>query len=112
VLRPLSKLGSNDCQSLYVVVVDALDKCDGNNNIQIILNLLAEVRSLEKVQLRVFLTSRPEVPIQNGFIQIPGTKHQDFVLHNISPSIVDHDIRIFLVHNLNLIAQERSLAAS
>ena len=69
--------------SLCVVVVDSLDKCDGYNDTQIILNLLGEVRSLEKVQLRVFLTSRPEVPIRNGFIQIPGTEHQDFVLHNI-----------------------------
>jgi NACHT domain len=111
VLRPLSKLDGNDCQSLYVVVVDALDECDSGNDIQIILNLLAEVRSLEKVRLRVFLTSRPEVPVRNGFIQIPGTEHQDFVLHNISPSIVDYDICIFLKHNLNLIAQERSLAA-
>jgi hypothetical protein len=106
VLRPFSKLDGNDCQSLYIVVVDALDECDGGNDIQIILNLLAEVRSLEKVGLRVFLRSRAEVPIRNGSIQIPGTEHQDFVLHNISPSIVDHDIRIFLEHNLNLIAQE------
>jgi len=34
-----------------------------------------------------------------------GVKHQDFVLHNISLSIIDHDIRIFLQHNLKLIAQ-------
>jgi hypothetical protein len=75
VLRPLLKLDSNNCQLLYVVVVDALDECDSDNDIQIILNLLAEVRSLEKVWLRVFLTSRPEVPIRNGFIQIPGNEH-------------------------------------
>jgi hypothetical protein len=31
------------------------------------------------------------------------------VLHNISPSIVDHDISIFLKYNLKLIQQERSL---
>jgi hypothetical protein len=57
ILRPLSKLGGQGCQ--YVLVVDALDECDDNNNIQIILKLLAEARSLEKVRLRVFLTSRP-----------------------------------------------------
>jgi hypothetical protein len=33
------------------------------------------------------------------------------VFYNISPSIVDYDIYIFLEHNLNLIAQEHSLAA-
>jgi hypothetical protein len=111
VLSPVSKLAGSSYQSSCILVVDALDECDGDKDIQIILHLLAEVRSLEKARLRVFLTSRPEVPIRNGFIQIPGNEHQDFVLHNISPSIVDHDIHIFLKHNLNLIAQERSLAA-
>ncbi|KAH8585299.1 quinon protein alcohol dehydrogenase-like superfamily [Bisporella sp. PMI_857] len=66
---------------------------------------------MQKVQLRVFLTSRPEIPIRYGFNQIPDTEHQDFALHNISPSIVDHDISIFLEYNLRLIGQERSLDA-
>jgi hypothetical protein len=54
----------------------------------------------------VFLTSRPEIPIRHGFCQIPDEEHQKFVLHNISPSIVDHDIHIFLEYNLRLIGQE------
>ncbi|KAH0558666.1 hypothetical protein GP486_004684 [Trichoglossum hirsutum] len=112
VLRPLSKLDGSSCQSLYVLVVDALDECDDENNIRIIPQLLAEARSLESVRLRVFLTSRPEIPIRYGFCQIPDTEHQDFVLHKILPSIVDHDISIFLAHNLRLIGQERSLDAS
>jgi hypothetical protein len=109
VLGPLSKLDSRDCQSSYVLVVDALDECDDENNIQIIPQLLAEVRSLEKVRLQAFLTSRPEIPIRYGFRHIPDAEHQDFVLHSISPSIIDHDIRIFLEYNLRLIGQERSL---
>ena len=112
VLRPLSKLSGNDCQSLYVLVVDALDECDNEDDIRLILHLLAEVRSLERVRLRVFLTSRPEIPVRHGFCQIPDEEHQDFVLHNISPSIIDHDIAIFLEYNLNLIGQERSLDVS
>ena len=109
VLRPFSKLDGSSCQSLYVLVVDALDECDDENNIQIIPQLLAEARSLEKVQLRVFMTSRPEIPIRCGFRHIPDA-HQDFVLHTISPSIVNHDIRIFLESDLRLIGQERSLS--
>jgi hypothetical protein len=69
--------------------------------------LLAEVPpSLIGVRLRVFLTSRPEVPIQHGFGQIGDTKHKDVVLHDISPSIVDHDIVTYLEHNLRIIAKE------
>jgi hypothetical protein len=109
VLHPLSKLDGYSCHSSYVLVVDALDECDDHNNIQIILQLLAETRSLKKVRLRVFLTSRPEIPIRSGFYQIPDAEHQDFVLHSISPSIVDHDISLFLEYNLRLIGQEHSL---
>jgi hypothetical protein len=110
VLGPLSKLDGDCCKSLYVLVVDALDECE-DDNIRIILHLLAEARSLERVRLRVFLTSRPEIPIRYGFCQIPDREHQDFVLHSISPSIVDHDIFIFLEYSLRLIGQERSLGA-
>jgi hypothetical protein len=39
------------------------------------------------------------------------TEHRDFILHSILPSIVDHDISIFLEHNLKLIAQECRLGA-
>jgi hypothetical protein len=111
VLLPLSKLDGCSCYSSYVLVVDALDECDDNSNIRIILQLLAETRSLQKVQLQVFLTSRPEIPIRSGFYQIPDTEHQDFVLHSIWPSIVDRDISLFLEYNLRLIGQERSLGA-
>jgi hypothetical protein len=115
VLRPLLKLDGNYCQSLYVVVVDALDeldKGDDENDVRIILHLLAEVRLLERVRLRVLLTSRPETLIRHGFRQIPDEEHHDFVLHNISPLTVDHDITIFLEYNLKLIGQERSLGTA
>jgi hypothetical protein len=106
VLDPLSKLDSNSCYTSYILVVDALDECNDDNNIRIILQLLAEARSLKRVRLRVFLTSRPEVPIRYGFYQLPETEHYDIVLHHISPSIVDHDISIFLEYNLTLIGEE------
>lgn len=107
ILCPLSRLGKSSCQSSYVIVVDGLDECDhDNNNIQKILHLLAEARSLATFQLRIFLTSRPEVQIRHGFYQIPDVEHQNFVLHSISPPVVDHDIYIFLEYNLRLIARE------
>ena len=57
------------------------------------------------------MTSRPEIPIRHGFYQIPETGHRDLVLHNISSSIVDHDISIFLEYNLGIIRRQRALAA-
>jgi NACHT domain len=108
ILRPMTKLDDNG-QSTYILVVDALDECDDDNNVRTIIHLLAEIRRLEKVRLRVFLTSRPEVPIRHGFYQIPEAEHQAFILHNISPSIVDHDITTYLEYNLTIIRQERGL---
>jgi len=111
VLHPLSKLGDNSSKATYVLVVDALDECDNDENIQIIIKLFGEARSLKTIRLRIFLTSRPEPPIRYGFEQLPAADHQDFVLHDISSSIVNDDIRTFLEKNLKNIAKKRFLAA-
>ncbi|KAH6714535.1 vegetative incompatibility protein HET-E-1 [Leptodontidium sp. MPI-SDFR-AT-0119] len=111
ILFPLSKLGSGSSSSPYVLVIDALDECDKDEHIRMILQLLVETRTLKPVRLRVFLTSRPEIPIRHGFYQIPDTEHQDFVLHNISPVIINHDISLFLEYNLGIIRQECTLGA-
>jgi len=112
VLGPLSKLDDSDTYPSYVVVIDALDECEGDKYVQTIIQLLAEARLLKKVRLRVLITSRPEVPIRYGFCQIPDAEHCDFVLHNIEAAIVDHDISIFLDHELRSIGQEQTLEAS
>ncbi|SLM35514.1 WD40/YVTN repeat-like-containing domain [Lasallia pustulata] len=113
VLRPLSKLSGDSYPSSYILVIDALDECDNDDDIQTILKLLAEAQTFQTIRLRVLLTSRPEIPIRHGFYQIPEAEHQSFVLHHISPSIIDHDITVFLKYNLGLIGQKKpSLSAS
>jgi len=111
ILRPLSKLEADSLQSPLILVVDALDECEGENDIRVILQLLSEARELRAVRFRIFMTSRPEIPIRYGFYQIPETGHQHLVLHNISLSIIDHDISIFFEYNLGIIRRERALAA-
>jgi hypothetical protein len=90
-------------------VLDALDECEGENDVQIILRLLAEARSLKKVRLRVLITSRLEILIRYGFYQVPDAEHCDFILHDIEAAIVDYDISIFLDHELRKIGQEQTL---
>jgi len=63
IIRPLSSPDESGCQSSYVLIVDALDECDNDNSIQIIIDLLAKARSLKAVRLQVFLTSRPKILI-------------------------------------------------
>lgn len=103
VLRPLSKLQQ---PSSYILIIDALDECDDDDDIRMIVQLLAETRSLQ-----AFVTSRSEEPIRHGFSQVPHVEHQNVVLHIISPSIVDNDIRRFLQHYLRIVAAERNLGA-
>lgn len=112
IFRPLSQSNENSPQSPLVLVVDALDECDDEKDIRTIIQLLAEARSLTGVRLRIFITSRPEIPIRQGLYQIPEAGHQDCILHNISPAVVNHDISLFLEHNFGTIRAERGLSAN
>jgi hypothetical protein len=106
VLRPLSRLDKRLSPSSYLLIIDALDECNNEDHIRIIVQLLAKARSLTTVRLRVFLTSRPEIPIRHGISAIPQAEHQDFVLHRIEPTIINHDIFLFLEYHLGIIGRE------
>jgi hypothetical protein len=58
------------------------------------------------------MTSRPEIPIRHGIYELPKAEHQDFILHNIAPAIVDQDISKFLGYNLKIIRRECYLASN
>ncbi|GMG17252.1 unnamed protein product [Aspergillus oryzae] len=104
--QPLVKLHL-DQPTTIVIVIDALDECDGEDDIRVILRLLFKMQEIKSVRLRVFLTSRPELPIRLGFEQ--DNNHQDLVLHALPAPVVEHDIRVFLECKLSEIQHERSL---
>jgi hypothetical protein len=110
VLKPLSKL-SETAVRRALLLSKRLMSVAMTNDVRVILHHLAEARSLKAVRLRIFLTSRPEVPIRYGFYHTPDTEHQDFVLHGTSSSIVDRDIFLLLEYNLSVIRQECCLDA-
>ncbi|KAI6785434.1 uncharacterized protein J7T54_007076 [Emericellopsis cladophorae] len=91
-------------QSL-VVVVDALDECEQENDVKLMIRLFSQASSLQSVQVKVFLTSRPELPIRLGFKVVEG-KYQDLTIHNIPSTVVEHDISVFLQHELASIRGE------
>jgi hypothetical protein len=96
ILQPLSKLDPTSLQSSLIIVIDALDECEGDSDIRLLLQLLAEAKNLKGIQLRIFLTSRPEIPIRLGFRPMPAILHHDLVLHDVPRIIVDRDISLFL----------------
>jgi hypothetical protein len=110
LLQPLMSLQSASSQSpTMVLVIDALDECERDEDIRIILQLLPQLRSANSLRILIFLTSRPELPIRLGLSKITSREHEDFVLHEIPELVIEHDISLFLKHRLAAITTERSL---
>lgn len=109
ICQPISRFESDNLHSprTLVFVFDALDECGRQEDIRTLLKLLTETKL--PVRFRVLVTSRPEIPIQLGFRAIPGNMHEDFVLHHIAPPVIQHDIAVFLRHEINDIRNEYSL---
>jgi len=99
ILNPLKNAPTQSIQ--LVVVIDALDECDSMQDIQLILQLIAEAKDLDTVRIKVFLTSRPELPIFGGFRQLSGETYQEFILHNIPLDTVNADISTFFMQKLS-----------
>ncbi|KAF2186277.1 hypothetical protein K469DRAFT_664161 [Zopfia rhizophila CBS 207.26] len=109
ILQPLSEAAPHQALEL-VIVIDALDECERDEDIGAILQLLIRTRDLKPVSLRVFVTSRPELPIRLGFRQMPDGTYEDLILHEVANQIIEHDIHLFLEHELRRIQEQRSLS--
>ena len=67
-----------------IVVVDALDECVGRSQAKELISLLAlQLKDLQKVRLRVLITSRREEHIQQAFSQLEEGLHRPVPLEKI-----------------------------
>lgn len=108
--EPLSTIRTSRGQRLLlVIIIDALDECQDDINIKTIIKRLPELQHTDSaVELRFFVTSRPESSIVSGFNEVQG-KHKAAILHEISQSTVEHDIGVFFQVKLPNIRRERGL---
>ena len=108
--EPLSTVRTSRGQKLLlVIIIDALDECQDDINIETIIKRLPELQhTVSAVELRFFVTSRPESRILSGFNEVQG-KHTAAILHEISQSTVEHDIGVFFQVKLPKIRRERRL---
>lgn len=88
-----------------------MDECEGDDDVRVILQLLPRLR-INTIHLRVFLTSRPELPIRFGLLKLSDHDHHDLALHEIPEAVIEHDISLFLSHRLLGIRGDRSLPDS
>jgi hypothetical protein len=93
LLQPLLNLNQNE-PTVVVIVIDALDECENKDDIRTILHLLPQVQKCKSIHLRIFFTSRPELPIRSVLEE--NDYHQELVLHELSQTVIEKDIRIFL----------------
>lgn len=98
IFQPLRtvNLTAGGC-STFIVVVDALDECEKERDIKAILDLWSRLPQIRTIRLKLFLTSRPHLPVRMGFKKMNVDTHQDLVLHDEVPrATIQHDIFVFL----------------
>ena len=90
-----------------VIVIDALDECKDEEPASAILSVLGRfVHQIPKVKF--FITGRPEPRILEGFHLPLLAKVTDvFVLHEVWPSQINSDIRLFFEHQLSKLKGRR-----
>ena len=111
IITPLQECGNWSNTQFMVIIIDALDECFPESGAEEILILwAAEIRKLNR-QVRLLITSRPELHIRSKF-QSPALRFisQSYILHDIEKSIVQADVELFLRHRLNDVAREFGLA--
>ncbi|PHH93085.1 hypothetical protein CDD83_1370 [Cordyceps sp. RAO-2017] len=92
-------------ETVQTIVIDALDECDDERDVKVIISLLSQMPRSEGYALKFFLTSRDELPIRDGFKSIEKYVKQS--LHDISPEMIEEDITIFLESRLKEIGKFR-----
>ena len=98
IYQPLQQIDAIvDGCSTFIVVVDALDECEKERDIKAVIDLWSRLVHVATVRLKLFITSRPDLPVQLGFKNISTAIHQDMVLQDAVPqTTIQHDILIFL----------------
>lgn len=105
IIDPVSEISfDTDQRRSCLIIVDALDECEPQEDVRSLINLLSSTKSLKGPRIKFFLTSRPELPIRMGFQAAKGT-YQDFILHEVAQSEIEHDLTAYLKYELGKIRE-------
>ncbi|KAG8912888.1 hypothetical protein FRC02_005767, partial [Tulasnella sp. 418] len=106
IIEPLRKLSDPDKPSVLVLVLDALDECSNELQVEEMLVLLASAIPKLPFRMKVFITSRPEVHIRSQFDN-PAMRlvAQASFLHEIKADIIQRDVGLYINHHLQEISR-------
>jgi len=93
---------------IMVIVIYALDECEDQTDVKLILRSLSKLGSSVDAPVRIFITSRPKRPINDGFKSITSVKYYELILDGILLTIVDKDIETFLRHEFKKTTEDES----
>jgi len=95
IFLPLTTLKQLSLQSqIFVLIIDALDECDGYDDIRLILRLLADAKTLNTIRLRVSLLADRKPQFILAFVLSPR-QHIKTLFSMISPSLSSNMIYPF-----------------
>jgi len=99
IYEPLDRLGTTHHRPIYIIVVDALDECEGKA-ISTILELWSNLPRVTNPCLRLLVTSRPELSIVSGFDDVSLSTHLDVNLYHETRSAIKSDLLVPSTRNL------------
>lgn len=105
ILDPIRK--SKHQPRLILLVLDALDEASPEKSVSDTLRMLLSIDL--HFALRILITSRPEAHLRLGFSDNKLNPHSELILHKIESSVVEGDIRAFLVEGLRSIPEKLGL---
>jgi hypothetical protein len=89
-----------------VVIIEALDECSNQSEVQNLLSIL--FRRSSELSFKILITSRPEQVVRVGFNRQNPDNYSKLILHDIDRNLVNADIKLYLVERLVEMVDGRS----
>lgn len=84
IIEPLSKLESRLMSRVRLfIVIDALDECENNMEVAALLPQFASFRELDRLRVRIMITSRPESHIRIAFERLLDTLYRSVIVRKV-----------------------------
>lgn len=101
IAQPFSKAYASGTYTTIVLVVDALDKCESDGDIQNLVDILGTIHRLSDVRLRILVTSSSELHDRHAHSITSHVSLQSFVSNRMKSNPADRDLHLFTKETLH-----------